>query len=302
MAEHEKPVRILEFHIDGRQAGQTVREYLNHTVKLSKRQISSLKYRDDGIVLNGAPVRVTCMLAEGDVLKIGLKTAGSLYLDHGSFDTPLQILYEDEDILAVNKPAGMVCHPSPGHYADSLANQAAAYCAEKGEDWTIRIFGRLDKDTSGIVLFAKNSETAALLEKQRKAGLFSKTYTALAEGIISEDVSVIDVPVGSDDTVRGKMKADTDGKPAFTKVTVLERRNDSTLVSLQLTFGRTHQIRVHLAYAGHPLVGDSMYGNGIKGETYAHLCATEVSFVQPFSGKKIHLTVPCPFQDGNITH
>ncbi len=295
MAEHEKPLRILEYHITENDDGLVLKDFLKNRVKLSKRQVSSLKYREDGLVLNGEPVRVTRLLSAGDVLKIGLKTAGSLYLDHGSFDRPLDIIYEDEDLLAVNKPAGMVCHPSPGHYADSLANQAAAYCAEKGEDWTIRIFGRLDKDTSGIVLFAKNSEAAALLEKQRAAGLFRKTYTALVSGVVAQDEGFVDVPIGNDETLRGKMKADPEGKPARTFWQVLSRGKDATLLSLTLEHGRTHQIRVHMAYAGHPLIGDALYGDGIQGETHAMLCATSLAFSQPFTEKPLLLTVPCPF-------
>lgn len=295
--ENGRMKRLLRFTISDAQNGRTIRDFLQNDLRFSKRQISSLKYREDGIRVNGTMQRVTCVLKEGDVLEIVPKSAGSLYLDHGTFTEPPDILYEDGDLLIVNKPSGMVCHPSPGHYADSLANQAAAYCASKGENWTIRVVGRLDKDTSGIVIFAKNSETAALISGKISV---EKTYYALAEGTFSEPSGKIDLPIGSDEHILGKMKISENGKPAETYYEVLDETGFPqttslcSLLKVRILHGRTHQIRLHLASIGHPLAGDPMYGSGVKGTTHAMLHCRRIRFEHPFTGEEILLEAPFP--------
>lgn len=309
--------RVLSFTVTPDLSGQTIRDFLRNVLHFSRRQISSLKYREDGIRVSGCMQRVSYVLREGDLLEIVPKSAGSLYLDHGTFTEPPEILYEDSDLLIVCKPSGMVCHPSPGHYADSLANQAAAWCASKGENWTIRIVGRLDKDTSGAVIFAKNSETAALLSTKIPV---EKTYYAIAEGIFENISGTIDLPIASDPEVRGRMKISADGKPAETHYEVVETAEAEKILSpdnsasaygtaaqetgpysgplsllkVRITHGRTHQIRVHLAAAGHPLLGDAMYGHGEKGKRHAMLHCREIRFTHPFREEGIVITAPFP--------
>lgn len=278
------------FSITEDTAGCTVGEYLRDRLHFSKHQISSLKYRDDGIRVNGETSRVSRVLQSGDVISVVPKTAGNLYLDHGTFTSPPEILFEDSDLLIVNKPSGMVCHPSPGHYADSLANQAAFYASSKGEDWTIRLVGRLDKDTSGIVLFAKNSETAARLSAGNRS--VSKTYYAIAEG--SAGSGTVDVPIASDPEVLGKMKAGCNGKPAETVYETVAEKDGCCLLKVRIRNGRTHQIRVHMACIGHPLVGDAMYGQGVKDKTHAMLHCREAVFLHPFTEETIRITAPFP--------
>ena len=290
----DRPVRILRYQIKKEEEGLTVREYLNKKVKLSNHQISSLKFRADGIVVNGRTRRVTCVLQEGDLLQIGLKEAGNSYLLPGEFKEPPEILYEDEDMLIVNKVRGMVCHPSPGHYADSLANQVAFYAQSKKEDWTIRLIGRLDSDTSGVLLFAKNSETAALLTKQREEGEMKKSYLALCKGVIEEEYGQVEIPISRDENRLGKMIPNPNGKSAKTFYQVLEREEESCLLDIKIEHGRTHQIRVHMAYAGHPLIGDPFYGDGIEGRDHTLLHAYTLSFVHPFSEKRIEIKAPIP--------
>lgn len=291
---NDRPVRVLKFNIENKYEGFTVREYLNQIVKLSQHQISSLKFRADGIVVNGRTRRVTCILKENDILEIGLKDAGSAYLDPGDFTAPPDILYEDEDILVVNKKPGMVCHPSPGHYCDTVANQVAAYCRMKNENWTIRLIGRLDMDTSGILLFAKNSETAAMLTRQRNEGRIEKIYLAVCDSIIEDDKGKIEKRIARDEEKLGKMKISEDGKEAATYYKVLQRTNNKSLISVRIEHGRTHQIRIHMASIGHPLEGDSFYGNGICNKDYAALHAYKSSFIQPFTGEHIEVTAPIP--------
>lgn len=291
---NDRPVRVLRFNIENKYEDFTVREYLNQIVKLSQHQISSLKFRADGIVVNGRTRRVTCILKENDILEIGLKDAGSAYLDPGEFTTPPEILYEDEDILAVNKKPGIVCHPSPGHYCDTVANQVAAYCRMKNENWTIRLIGRLDRDTSGILIFAKNSETAAMLTRQREEGEIEKLYLAVCDSLIENDAGKIECKIARDEEKLGKMKISEDGKEAATYYKVLQRTDTKTLIGVRIEHGRTHQIRIHMASIGHPLEGDCFYGNGISDKDYAMLHAYKSSFIQPFTGEHIEITAPLP--------
>lgn len=185
----------------------------------------------------------------------------------------LAIIYEDQDILAINKPAGIVTHPSGSHYSDSLANQVASYFRSKGEPTKVRSIGRLDKETSGILLFARNQTAAARLQNQREEGISEKTYLAAVSGFmpVDEDGAFhrISVPLAPDPDNRLKMVVSTDGtlpgsKHAETLYSVLKSTGPdaaapASLVMLRLKTGRTHQIRVHMASLGHPLLGDSLY-------------------------------------------
>ena len=185
----------------------------------------------------------------------------------------LEILYEDQDILAVNKPAGLVTHPSGSHYSDSLSNQVAAYFRSKDEPTKVRSIGRLDKETSGILLFARNQTAAARLQKQRENGISEKTYLAAVSGSMLEDTDgtfhAITTPLAPDPDNRLKMVISPGSslpgsKPAVTLYSVLKStapgsRISASLVMLRLKTGRTHQIRVHMASLGHPLLGDSLY-------------------------------------------
>ncbi len=291
---NDRPVRIVRYDIKKEDEGMTVREYLNTRVRFSNRQISSLKFRADGIVVNGRTRRVTCILYEGDVLEIGLKDAGNEYLEPGNFTEPPEILYEDRDLLIVNKVQGMVCHPSPGHYSDTLANQAAYYAKSKNENWTIRLIGRLDSDTSGIIVFAKNSETAALLTKQREEGDMEKTYIAVCEGAVENDRGCIDARIKRDENNLGKMIISDDGKDAVTYYEVIKRGKASTLLRIRIKHGRTHQIRIHMAYAGHPLINDPFYGNGIKDKDHTMLHAETMKLCHPFTKEEMIIKAPLP--------
>lgn len=185
----------------------------------------------------------------------------------------LEILYEDQDILAVNKPAGLVTHPSGSHYSDSLSNQVATYFRSKDEPTKVRSIGRLDKETSGILLFARNQTAAARLQKQRENGISEKTYLAAVSGSMLEDTDgtfhAITTPLAPDPDNRLKMVISPGSslpgsKPAVTLYSVLKStapgsRISASLVMLRLKTGRTHQIRVHMASLGHPLLGDSLY-------------------------------------------
>ena len=189
--------QVLKIHVAEEAAGQSVERFLRIGLGLSRKQISRLKFREEGIRLNGLRQRVTQTLHTGDLLEVRLETGGEKAgkVEACSGIGKLKILYEDRDLLAVEKPAGMVCHPSHGHWRDTLSNLAAAYLREQGTGGMIRLLGRLDKDTSGILLFAKNREAAGILARQRGDGNLEKTYLALAEGCPEPAEGTVDAPI-----------------------------------------------------------------------------------------------------------
>ena len=225
----------------------------------------------------------------------------------------LAIIYEDQDILAINNPAGIVTHPSGSHYSDSLANQVASYFRSKGEPTKVRSIGRLDKETSGILLFAKNQTAAARLQKQRENGISEKTYLAAVSGSMLEDTDgtfhAITTPLAPDPDNRLKMVISPGSslpgsKPAVTLYSVLKStapgsRISASLVMLRLKTGRTHQIRVHMASLGHPLLGDSLYHLSDTTNLFsrAALHAWKLKFHPPFPAGEttsgILSSIPC---------
>ena len=317
--------RYLELTINNSNL-QTVGEILRGPFGLTKKEISQAKFRKDGIQKNGKQCRVTERVKAGDVIRVCLETKHSKIekvspseKNHGNL---LHILYEDQDLLAVNKPAGLVTHPSGIHEQDTLSNLIAAYFQEKGESTRIRSIGRLDKETSGILLFAKNQVAAARLQKQRETGIFQKTYLEVASGIFDstrtgklmdkgkkmalaarEDQAVykLEIPLAPDPENPLKMKASFDGtlpssKDAVTWFSVLKKCGENSLLQVWLGTGRTHQIRVHMASIGHPLLGDTLYNSKCQrdGLERAALHAWKLCLVHPFTKEKMVLEAPLP--------
>lgn len=300
--------RILTFHIAKPESGLTVRQYLMQTLEFSAHQVGRLKFHEDGIRVNGARVYVNYVLAEGDVLDISLTQHARRTESGGGQKVwlppapeladlyPPDILYEDEDLLIMNKPAGIVCHPSFGHFNDTLANQAAEHLGAVGTDAEIRVTGRLDRETSGIVVFAKNTETAALLQKQRENGEVRKIYLALTEGDVSQREGVIDSPIRREAPGSHRMVTAPDGKAARTFYRVIRTDKDRrrTLLACRIEHGRMHQIRVHMASVGCPLVGDPLYNpQAVPGEAMG-LHAFRLSLRQPFTGRQIRIEAAAP--------
>lgn len=295
--------RYLTIHIPETASPAPVSHFLRTQAGLTKKQISQAKFRPGGVQKNGQQCRVTETAYPGDQITVCLETnnVDSAQLESApapQFLPELAILYEDQDILAVNKPAGIVTHPSGSHYSDSLSNQVAAYFRSKGEPTKVRSIGRLDKETSGILLFARNQTAAARLQKQRENGISEKTYLAAVSGSMPEDTdgafNRITTPLAPDPKNRLKMVISPDGslpgsKPAETLYSVLkstapDSRISASLVMLRLKTGRTHQIRIHMAALGHPLLGDSLYHLSDTTNLFsrAALHAWKLKFQPPF--------------------
>lgn len=272
--------------------GRLVRDILKTAFGLVAHDISRAKYRKDGIRLNGERVYVTEPLKNGDVLTVRLEDEAPK--NTVPAEGPLDILYEDEDMIVLNKPAGIVVHPSHGHYKDSLGNFLAGYFEKKGECHDIRTIGRLDKDTSGVILYGKTRSAVYLMNRQNEEGLHFKTYLALAEGHFEEKCGRFDGPIGRVPNTKLLREVRDDGDEAHTFYEVLCEDEAVSLVKVRITTGRTHQIRVHFSHAGHPLLGDPLYGGSQNRMMRAALHCYESTFKTVFTDKTVTLKAPVP--------
>ncbi len=263
--------KIFEITASGDRLPTDLKSYL-YSLGLSVTLVKKAKY--GGILLNGEVVTVRARVNAGDKIEIYVDEEKSEGIP--PMDIPLRVLYEDEDILAVDKPTNMPTHPSKGNNLPTLANAVMGYY---GGDFVFRSVNRLDRDTSGIVIIAKNRISASALSSSMKKGLWSKKYHALVDGCPSPSESTVDAPI--ERVAEGNIKREVraDGKRAITKYRVIESCGDSSLCEISLLTGRTHQIRVHMAHIGHPLCSDFLYGTPSEKEYF--LRCVEISFPHP---------------------
>ena len=255
------------------------------------------KLIEDGAVrLNGRAARKSDRLTEGDTLEFELPQVQEVALE--AEDIPLDVVYEDADVIVVNKPKGLVVHPAAGHWSGTLVNALMHHCRDSlsgiGGELRPSIVHRIDKDTSGLLIAAKNDFAHRALAAQLKDHTLARTYACIVCGNIREDSGTIDAPIGRDPADRKKMcVTKKDGREAVTHWRVLERFAGYTLLECWLETGRTHQIRVHLAWRSHPILGDTVYGHKKPelGVDTQCLHARELTFVHPRTGE--HVTVSC---------
>ena len=256
------------------------------------------------VTKNGAPVKKNYKTTPGDVFEILLPDAAETPL--AAQDIPLDVVYEDDDLIVVNKPRGMVVHPAPGHEDGTLVNALLYHCGESlsgvGGERRPGIVHRIDKDTSGLIIVAKNDFAHLALSAQLADHTLARTYEAVVHGTLREDSGTVDAPIGRHPTDRKRMTVtDKNSRRAVTHWAVIARYNGYTHVRCNLETGRTHQIRVHMAYIGHPILGDMVYGRkrpekGLVGQC---LHARALRFLHPRTGEPVELTCPLPpyFQD-----
>lgn len=296
--ENGQETEAIEWTVDADAAKTRIDKYITENLgeDVSRSQVQ-LWIADGHVSVNNGPIKSNYKVSQGDriVLKVPEPSAVEIIPE----DIPLEIAFEDGDVIVVNKPRGMVVHPAPGHSSGTLVNALMFHCKDlSGINGELRpgIVHRIDKDTTGLIMAAKNDKAHASLAAQLKEHSVNRRYLALVHGNISHDQGTIDAPIGRDAQDR-KLYTVTDrnSKHAVTHFTVVERFGDYSLLELKLETGRTHQIRVHMKYIGHPLVGDPVYGKskGIKLNGQA-LHAAVLGFVHPSTGDYKEFSAPMP--------
>ncbi len=281
-------------------AGERVDVFLSRNIENMTRSASAKLLEEGAVLLCGKPVKKNYKMSIGDELEISLPKPEPV--EAIPQNIPLDVVYEDNDVIVVNKPVGMVVHPAAGHPDGTLVNALLYHCGNSlsGINGQLRpgIVHRIDRDTSGLIISAKNDLAHQCLADQLQDHSLYREYEAVCVGNLKEDTGTVDAPIGRHPVDRKKMAIDhKNGRNAVTHYTVLARYPGYTHIQCRLETGRTHQIRVHLASTGHPLLGDVVYGSkkpypGLAGQC---LHARKLSFVHPRSGER--MTVECPLPD-----
>lgn len=272
--------------------------YISEAYKMLSRTAIKRLLEEEKIHVNGKVEKSSYKVKNGDNIEIEIPDAKETKLE--AQNIPVPVIYEDKDIIVVNKPKGMVVHPANGNPDGTLVNAILAMCkgSLSGIGGEIRpgIVHRLDKDTSGLLIVAKNDEAHIKMSKQIQDRKVEKRYIALVRGNVPDDEATIDMPIARSKVDRKKMAVDKNGKEAVTHFKVLKRYGNYTLLEIKIDTGRTHQIRVHMSYIGYPVVGDSVYSSGknefgVEGQM---LHARYLKFKHPITGKELNLEAPLP--------
>ena len=286
--------RRLELVVTPELAGVKVDTLLKRHLHLSGTVVRRVKWLEDGILVDGLRVNTRFCPAAGQVLSVRLsdpvRNSGIV-----PAPGPLDIVHEDDDLIVLNKSAGVPVHPGPGHFSDTLGNFLVDYYEKTGQEADFHPVHRLDRGTSGLLVAAKHPHAQEVLKNQLHTEDFRRVYLAVCEGLPDPPAGVIDAPLGPRPGSLMEQMVRPDGRPARTKYGVLRRWGGRALVSLELETGRTHQIRVHMAHIGHPLTGDFLYGT----EDRALICRPALhsgylSFRHPLTGETMQFSVPLP--------
>ena len=290
----EKQIRRVSLTVPPERAGQKVDTLLRKALGLSGTVIRRIKWLPDGILLDGERVFTSRRVEPGQVLTVRLsdpeRRSGVV-----PAPGPLDIVYEDGDMLVLNKAPGVLVHPGAGHYADTIGNFLLDYYDRTGVEADFHPVHRLDKGTSGLMVAAKHPHAQEVLKNQLHTAEFRRIYLAVCLGRPAEEAGTVDAPIGMAEGSIVARAVRPDGLPARTHYRVLERRGDRALVRLELETGRTHQIRVHMAHLGCPLAGDFLYGTEDKDLiTRPALHSSELTVRQPVTGETLTFTCPLP--------
>ena len=282
------------------ESGTRIDAWLTAQVPGLTRSAAQRLLGDGMVTMDGKPLKKNYKVTAGDCILVEIPEAAEVPLVPQNI--PLDIVFEDEDVVVVNKPRGMVVHPAPGHPDGTLVNALLYHCGDTlsgvGGEKRPGIVHRIDKDTSGLLIVAKNDAAHLALSAQLSDRSLSRVYHAVAAGTLREDSGTVDAPIGRHPSDRKKMAVTTvHSRNAVTHWNVLGRYRGYTYIRCKLETGRTHQIRVHMAHIGHPLLGDEVYGHAKlpeKGLTGQCLHAKELQFIHPRTGQPVHLTTELP--------
>ncbi len=280
--------RVIEIRITTSQEGRTIKDILRNDFRVSAAILTQLKKEKDGILLEGNPVFATERVREGESLIITVRDSVS-HMEKS--DMPLSVLFEDEDVILLNKPRNMPTHPSQNHYGDTLANALMGYFG--GQNFIFRAITRLDKDTSGVVLVAKNPLSGAILVEDMKLGRIQKEYMAVTNGMPNPPAGRLEAPICRQKESIVLRCVSPDGREAITQYETISEKNGFSLIRLNPLTGRTHQLRVHMSYLGCPIYGDDLYGAPQKEEATRLHCG-KLQFIHPITGEEILVEAPLP--------
>lgn len=257
---------------------------------ISGRLFKKLK-RENSFYLNGKVAESNTVVNQGDIISIVMENEVDNTIPE---EIPLDIIYEDFDLLIINKPPNRVVHPTKSHQSGTISNGISYYYKEKGIKKKIRFVNRLDMDTSGILVVAKNQYSHQQMAIQFEENTVIKKYMALVNGVVKSDSDIIDLPIGKDEDNSIKKIVTIDGKKAITKYKVISRYNNATLVEVQIFTGRSHQIRVHLNHIGHPIIGDTLYSEGSPLIDRQALHANYIKFKHPRTHEDMEINIEFP--------
>lgn len=285
--------RTITYHINPSEEGLRIEQYLRRR-GYSYQNLTQLKKMPESILLNEVWSYMRTPVKSGDVLTVQIRESESSP-NIPPVRLPLNIVYEDEDILVVDKPAGMPVHPSLNNYRNSLANALMYYYAQQDKPFIFRCTNRLDRDTSGLTVIAKHMVSSAILSDMTARHEITREYLAVVRGSVTPSSGTIDAPIARTGSSLIERKIDFEhGERAVTHYRVKEERNGYSLVSLILETGRTHQIRVHMKHIGHPLVGDYLYNPDMEKIQRQALQSFRLKFIHPITGEKMEFTAGLP--------
>lgn len=285
--------RTIEYKITEEQNGLRVEQFLRRK-DYSGQNLAEIKRMPKSVLVNGKHYYMRQTLKTGDDLVIKIcETACSEKIP--PVYHPLDIVYEDEDIVVINKAAGMPIHPSLNHYTESMANALAWYYQEQGKPFIFRCCNRLDRDTSGLTVVAKHLVSGSILSTMVKERRIHREYLAICKGSVTPSEGTINAPLGrKPGTIIERTVDFENGEKAITHYHVMDEKNGHSLVSLRLETGRTHQIRIHMRYLGFPLIGDYLYNPDMEHITRQALHSHKLSFTHPITGETMEFTAPLP--------